>query len=101
MSSHQSFHSSPTRRSSDLVLEQAEKGISLRVDEDAVVLVARPVQELERHIHAPEARRDDGECGRLHILPPCPGDELVADRDRKSTRLNSSHLGISYAVFCL
>src|ERR1035441_4635960 len=23
-----------------------------------------------------------------------------ADRDRKSTRLNSSHLGISYAVFC-
>src|SRR5947199_5632432 len=24
-----------------------------------------------------------------------------AHRDRKSTRLNSSHLGISYAVFCL
>src|ERR1035438_10630117 len=23
------------------------------------------------------------------------------NRDRKSTRLNSSHLGISYAVFCL
>src|SRR5437899_6284041 len=26
---------------------------------------------------------------------------LVAEGDRKSTRLNSSHLGISYAVFCL
>src|SRR5438045_4986310 len=25
----------------------------------------------------------------------------VRGRDRKSTRLNSSHLGISYAVFCL
>src|SRR5947199_10281614 len=25
----------------------------------------------------------------------------VGYRDRKSTRLNSSHLGISYAVFCL
>src|SRR5436853_2885184 len=25
----------------------------------------------------------------------------VAAKDRKSTRLNSSHLGISYAVFCL
>src|SRR5262245_17155581 len=25
----------------------------------------------------------------------------VRPRDRKSTRLNSSHLGISYAVFCL
>src|SRR5262245_66673029 len=28
---------------------------------------------------------------------PDPGRQ----RDRKSTRLNSSHLGISYAVFCL
>src|SRR3712207_7499594 len=28
-----------------------------------------------------------------------PGDVLV--RDRKSTRLNSSHANISYAVFCL
>src|SRR5471030_3446049 len=26
---------------------------------------------------------------------------FAATRDRKSTRLNSSHLGISYAVFCL
>src|SRR5258705_5819075 len=26
---------------------------------------------------------------------------LRSRRDRKSTRLNSSHLGISYAVFCL
>src|SRR5437773_6401842 len=25
----------------------------------------------------------------------------VAERDRKSTRLNSSHITISYAVFCL
>src|SRR5690625_6846106 len=25
----------------------------------------------------------------------------VVDRDRKSTRLNSSHVAISYAVFCL
>src|SRR5437899_8121987 len=31
-----------------------------------------------------------------------PRDNRVgARRDRKSTRLNSSHLGISYAVFCL
>src|SRR5262245_65798383 len=26
---------------------------------------------------------------------------LAGTKDRKSTRLNSSHLGISYAVFCL
>src|SRR2546426_7149696 len=29
------------------------------------------------------------------------GPAIVAHRDRKSTRLNSSHLVISYAVFCL
>src|SRR5256885_12743368 len=28
-------------------------------------------------------------------------DHRFANRDRKSTRLNSSHLVISYAVFCL
>src|SRR5262245_21513396 len=28
-------------------------------------------------------------------------ERVVETRDRKSTRLNSSHLGISYAVFCL
>src|SRR5690625_7021997 len=27
--------------------------------------------------------------------------EKIANRDRKSTRLNSSHVAISYAVFCL
>src|SRR5438874_7272513 len=32
-----------------------------------------------------------------HLLPECAVDE----RDRKSTRLNSSHVEISYAVFCL
>src|SRR3712207_9061253 len=26
---------------------------------------------------------------------------LIQDKDRKSTRLNSSHANISYAVFCL
>src|SRR5256885_938696 len=32
--------------------------------------------------------------------PESPG-KMVIGRDRKSTRLNSSHLVISYAVFCL
>src|SRR5690625_6914661 len=29
------------------------------------------------------------------------GNESLAGQDRKSTRLNSSHVAISYAVFCL
>src|SRR2546430_10975669 len=31
----------------------------------------------------------------------CGRERPYADRDRKSTRLNSSHSQISYAVFCL
>src|SRR5579864_6968630 len=31
----------------------------------------------------------------------CQQGDLVAQSDRKSTRLNSSHMSISYAVFCL
>src|SRR5437899_7002021 len=37
-------------------------------------------------------------------MVPRPGGRCwnaIATLDRKSTRLNSSHLGISYAVFCL
>src|SRR5215469_18076755 len=33
--------------------------------------------------------------------PPVRHRRLRARRDRKSTRLNSSHVEISYAVFCL
>src|SRR5690606_40541773 len=33
--------------------------------------------------------------------PPYPHPTASAVRDRKSTRLNSSHVKISYAVFCL
>src|SRR5690242_21264228 len=37
------------------------------------------------------------------LAEPCRGLEatIFAGRDRKSTRLNSSHMSISYAVFCL
>src|SRR5207253_9717930 len=33
--------------------------------------------------------------------PPPAGPSAAATADRKSTRLNSSHVAISYAVFCL
>src|SRR5258707_9921783 len=46
--------------------------------------------------------------GAIRARTGCTGDEEVAPRpgpprarDRKSTRLNSSHANISYAVFCL
>src|SRR5439155_3113551 len=39
--------------------------------------------------------------GRLSLCPHCHGRFASRRRDRKSTRLNSSHVAISYAVFCL
>src|SRR5690349_24242724 len=39
-----------------------------------------------------------GHGGREAVVVHCDGPGLV---DRKSTRLNSSHVEISYAVFCL
>src|SRR5947199_3887021 len=44
-----------------------------------------------------DSRREHGRT-RLGVVD---GNRVADSRDRKSTRLNSSHLGISYAVFCL
>src|SRR5690606_41837663 len=41
----------------------------------------------------------DGRPGPVHVRRLQP--RRRAHRDRKSTRLNSSHVKISYAVFCL
>src|SRR5699024_11234439 len=38
---------------------------------------------------------------RLAVHALHPGSRPAAMEDRKSTRLNSSHVSISYAVFCL
>src|SRR3712207_7082532 len=43
----------------------------------------------------------DGKRAPLRVQPLERRAELSLDRDRKSTRLNSSHANISYAVFCL
>src|SRR5690606_41893211 len=67
------LHSFPTRRSSDL---RAGRG--------------------ERHGERCHARVGGG--GRLGQRCAVPGHVV---EDRKSTRLNSSHVKISYAVFCL
>src|SRR5438067_4825648 len=42
--------------------------------------------------------RDQGVAERIRLLRRCRD---ARERDRKSTRLNSSHVSISYAVFCL
>src|SRR2546428_10107732 len=62
-----------------------------KVDENQVTQLGRALQELGIKMipaYSPQAR---GRIGRNHFDP----------QDRKSTRLNSSHDQISYAVFCL
>src|SRR5438270_5802410 len=79
---HRDLHSFPTRRSSDL--EHA--GASGR----------------ERRPHLPvERARLDALAVAQSVEPELAHDERPVPGDRKSTRLNSSHSQISYAVFCL
>src|SRR5438045_6094420 len=55
----------------------------------------------KRYLLLAEGKSGDAHYGKTArgVMRYAP--ENVAAQDRKSTRLNSSHLGISYAVFCL
>src|SRR5438067_13651296 len=75
----------PTRRSSDL--GAAAGDTSIRSTDGVVGAVA--VHAFVPGLHPPYRSRRQG-AGRYGGW-----------RDRKSTRLNSSHVSISYAVFCL
>src|SRR5690625_764477 len=45
---------------------------------------------------------EPGSCASIAgVLQQCKNGSIKPDTDRKSTRLNSSHVAISYAVFCL
>src|SRR5688500_19195304 len=75
------LHPSPTRRSSDLFVV-ARPGVP-----------SRTYQEFLAHARANPGKLNYGSAGSGTL-------QHIAI-DRKSTRLNSSHLVISYAVFCL
>src|SRR5256885_3876088 len=58
----------------------------------------------QRRAHVPARRLEVDAEALLQHAPAGPLDREHAEQevqDRKSTRLNSSHLVISYAVFCL
>src|SRR5690242_20848192 len=81
------LHSFPTRRSSDLswtAIECAQ--MQLQNSSFSTTWLPQPARRLQRKI---EFLPKNG-----ILLPYRP-------QDRKSTRLNSSHMSISYAVFCL
>src|SRR5437867_8196936 len=81
----------PTRRSSDLVRPDPPHAAGVLINGAHVVVreaVARRPRAKARAVEASEAAH---RTNPQHALPV----------DRKSTRLNSSHRTISYAVFCL
>src|SRR5690348_17468707 len=87
------LHSFPTRRSSDLeITRQYMRYIELMQDlqlelAGEYLVMAATLAEIKSRMLLPR--------------PKIAGDGLEEDPDRKSTRLNSSHPSISYAVFCL
>src|SRR5690606_41863006 len=92
--SHADLHSFPTRRSSDLAEICEFRGYRLDLVRRRlldprgapVALMPKAVETLAYLVtHAGET----------------VGKEELLEADRKSTRLNSSHVKISYAVFCL
>src|SRR5690606_41240375 len=95
---HRDLHSFPTRRSSDLAL-----GVDLANADIAIlgrdIEVAHDRHRLIRGETLLQQRLQVGvELGlgwKLHRMV------AAFALDRKSTRLNSSHVKISYAVFCL
>src|SRR5690606_41808668 len=86
------LHSFPTRRSSDLA--PPTKRATLLGGRSAGISVIAKIGYPEIHA-SPKATRD----------APCDAADRISSQafsvDRKSTRLNSSHVKISYAVFCL
>src|SRR5205085_5066012 len=87
---HRDLHSFPTRRSSDLEpCGNAKRRRSLPPHQ-----ASTRSQDGFRYTRAPS-----GPDSYVTVLRSVP--TMRMSRDRKSTRLNSSHSQISYAVFCL
>src|SRR5690554_2976578 len=79
---------------SQLVPEyKSETNIGGRVRKHALYITLSPSEEINQAV--PDAPTKDLLDGEMQLLA------VKADTDRKSTRLNSSHVRISYAVFCL
>src|SRR5690606_41237019 len=88
------LHSFPTRRSSDLDVVQC-------VDDDALQLSRIHPVPFEASPGRGRAPRREHFAGRAVQPLRSTAIQPVTFKDRKSTRLNSSHVKISYAVFCL
>src|SRR5699024_12072427 len=63
--------------------------------------VSKPIKHSDRDPSFDKAEKASSRISDDAQLEEIPFEPLVEETDRKSTRLNSSHVSISYAVFCL
>src|SRR5690606_39626298 len=93
--SHRYHRSFPTRRSSDLYL--------CRPLSRGHVRIVSPDPRDNPHIIFNHLEREEDRVGLVEGMKMAKkiADAMPVKEDRKSTRLNSSHVKISYAVFCL
>src|SRR5205085_11259061 len=90
-------HSFPTRRSSDLrspKIGQPGPGREHWADAGCVLFYGGGMK-MGQVIGATDSRAERARTGNISFQ------NIFSTIDRKSTRLNSSHSQISYAVFCL
>src|SRR5207245_5409605 len=85
---HRELHSFPTRRSSDLPTGDGGPGIEHGGSDRGMVRLHGLLELRRVSMHLVRGQENFGRAAPHH-------------QDRKSTRLNSSHGSISYAVFCL
>src|SRR5439155_19531199 len=97
---HRDLPSFPTRRSSDL---PATRRTAIAFGSgNGDFPTSRSWDGADRLTLWSSAARLAGLTIAMLLLPHVPGAIAIEEReDRKSTRLNSSHVAISYAVFCL
>src|SRR5690606_40800961 len=95
------FSSFPTRRSSDLWWGKWEERQPSWFMRTATEHFSTKDQKLTLALAAPGPEFTDFEVSRDHWKLAREADARITTQDRKSTRLNSSHVKISYAVFCL
>src|SRR5690606_39964051 len=94
---HRDLHPFPTRRSS--ALDGERQGLRFGASGDVrgdlapyPAIANAPGRDLDFFVHLGDT---------VYADFPSPAVPKQAQTDRKSTRLNSSHVKISYAVFCL
>src|SRR5205807_4738674 len=95
------LHSFPTRRSSDLPAFPLFPLLgAFRVAGAVTAVATRAGDTARRGLKEPISRRCDARAMAMLSYAARNSSKSRCERDRKSTRLNSSHLVISYAVFC-